>query len=217
MKTLAEQYRPRVWGEVIGQQDAIALIESLRPRGLGGRAWWISGKSGQGKTTIAYLLAREIADPLCITELTGDQLSVDRLTEINRSLRLYGGLWGNGRSGKAYLVNEAHGISKRVVRMLLDVLEHLPNHVMFIFTTTSLGQLSMFEDNIDAAPLLSRCTKIQLAQRDLARPFAERAREIATKEGLNGKPLEAYVALVNRHKGNMREVLSRIEAREMMA
>ena len=48
--------------QVVGQGKAIRRIDVLRKRGLSGRAYWLSGQSGTGKTTIARLLAAEIAD-----------------------------------------------------------------------------------------------------------------------------------------------------------
>ena len=60
---LYEQYRPTTWAEIVGQDKVIARIEHLRLRGLAGRAYWIAGQSGTGKTTIARLLASENASP----------------------------------------------------------------------------------------------------------------------------------------------------------
>ena len=58
---LHEQYRPRSWSEVVGQDKAIAKVKLLAKRGLAGRAYWITGQSGTGKTTIARLIAAEVA------------------------------------------------------------------------------------------------------------------------------------------------------------
>lgn len=55
MQSLFEQYRPANWSQVIGQEKAVAKIQQLAKRGLGGRAYWISGQSGTGKTTIGRL------------------------------------------------------------------------------------------------------------------------------------------------------------------
>lgn len=50
----------------------------------------------------------------------------------------------------------------------------------------------MFAENEDGGPLNSRCARLELARRGLARPFAERTKEIAGAEGPDGKPLPAH-------------------------
>jgi hypothetical protein len=78
-----------------------------------------------------------------------------------------------------------------------------PAHAVIVFTTTTEGQEALFEDYDDASPLLSRCLRLDLARRDLARPFAERCKAIAEAKGLDGQPIERYVrhAVVKRMKG----------------
>ena len=65
---LHEQYRPREWSEIVGQEKVIARIRQIAKRGLAGRAYWLSGQSGTGKTTIARLIAAEVASAWCIEE-----------------------------------------------------------------------------------------------------------------------------------------------------
>src|SRR5690606_9192127 len=75
---LHEQYRPNTWEEVVGQDKALARIATIRRRALSGRAYCITGQSGTGKTTIARLIAREIADDLFIEEIDAGELTATR-------------------------------------------------------------------------------------------------------------------------------------------
>src|SRR5260370_492513 len=76
MSSLTERYRPKSWGEVVGQEKIVSRIHALAKRGLAGRAFWISGQSGTGKSSIARLLAAEVADDFVIREIdAGTQTS----------------------------------------------------------------------------------------------------------------------------------------------
>lgn len=212
MIPLFEQYRPKQWSEVIGQEKVLAKIEQLRRRGLAGRSFWITGASGTGKTSIGRLIAAEIADPFHIHELNAADLDTAALAEIEESLRYR----GFGRGGKVWIVNEAHALNRRQIERLLTLLETLPDHAAFVFTTTNVGEKKLFDDYDDAGPLLSRCVRLELTNQGLARGFAERARAIAQAEGLDGKSVEAYIALVQKHRQNFRAVLNDIESGQML-
>src|SRR5713101_7825690 len=185
---LTEQYRPQAWADVVGQDKVVQRIQALAKRGLAGRAYWLAGQSGTGKTTIARLIAAEVADEFCVQEVDAAGLIVSALRDLEQDMSVRG--WGD-KSGRAYVVNEAHALRKDVIRQLLVLLERIPAHVVIVFTTTTEGQDSLFEDYDDASPLLSRCLRLDLARRDLAKAFAERAKKIAEQEGLDGKPIES--------------------------
>lgn len=121
------------------------------------------------------------------------------------------------KAGRAFIVHEVRGLRKDVIRQLLVVLERIPRHCVWVFTTTNDQEEALFEDLLDGSPLLSRCVRLQFSRRNVARAFAERAKWIAEQEGLDGRPLTAYLELVNQHRSNLRAVLNDIEAGRMLA
>jgi len=210
---LHEQYRPASWADVIGQDKAIKKIQTLKARGLGGRAYWITGKSGQGKTTIARLLANEIADPFMIQEIDATDLTPAALKELEREAQTMG--WGDEKPGRAFIVNEAHGLRRDTIRQLLVWIERLPGHAALIFTTTRDGQEGL-EELDDSAPLFSRCVMLPLNTQGLAPLFAQRALTIANNEGLGGKDIKAFERLAKNLGGNMRAMLQAVDTGDMM-
>ena len=210
---LSEQYRPRTLADLIGQPRAVKIVERIAERGVGGRAFYVSGMSGVGKTSLARIIAGMIADPFYVAEYdSADDFTAAQVDRMRDTMHLY----SIGKGGRAWIINEAHGLRRAVVRQLLGILERLPSHCVVIFTTTRDGEDALFEDHIDAHPLLSRCVQIPLTNQGLAQAFAKRARQIADAEGLNGKPESAYLRLVQRCRNNMRAVLQAVEAGEMV-
>ena len=205
---LHEQYRPKTWSEVVGQEKAIATLAALERRGIGGRAYWISGLSGTGKTTIARLLASEIADDYAIDEIDAETLTPTKIQELARQMRCK----TFGKGGWSVIVNEAHGLKAAVVRQLLNTLEAIPDHAVWIFTTTLDGDKKILFDKDDGGPLLSRCQRIELEHFGVSRAYAQKLKAVAEHEDLDGQPIEAYEALLRKHGSNMRAAYQEIES-----
>jgi len=209
MAQLHERWRPQSLDDVEGQNKAVTAIALLYAnQSIGGRAFWIQGPSGTGKTTLAKIIAKmNGCDWYPVVETTGRELTTAAISRAAQEWQYAG--------GHALIVNEAHGLNRPAIEVLLNVLESLPSNVVVIFTTTNDGA-DLFEEHIDAGPFASRCIGVKLTNQGLCRVFAERAKRIAQVEGLDGQPIEAYESLMKRCKNNMRAALTAIEAGEMV-
>ena len=82
MAALFEAYRPRTLADVVGQTAAVKQVRAVLSRGWGGCAWWITGPSGTGKTTLARIIAAEGADEIAVEELDAQRLTPAKVREI---------------------------------------------------------------------------------------------------------------------------------------
>ncbi len=190
MCRLADDYHPRQWSDVIGQDKALAVLERLRKRGLSGRAYFLAGPKGTGKNSIADLLAREVSEPSMVTHWNAKELTSENIEELRDAKRRRPVIG----PGYCYIVDEVHVLRNEVVTQLLNVCERMPAWLTVIFTTTAEAKASLFDEKIDASPFLERCEELPMAQRDLCDVFARHLVAVGRREGLlNGRPDEYYL------------------------
>lgn len=207
---LYEKYRPRTLADMVAQDAVCKRVQAMMDRAaIGGNAFLITGPSGAGKTSLAYIMARHLAEDWNISEFDAVDCTPARIGDIEESWR-YAGM--GDRAGRVYIVNEVHTMTAQAVGKWLTVLERIPQHAAVIFTTTVDGVEAFGESKRDAKPFLSRCVWLALAQRGLADAFAEHAQKIAQAEGLDGKPIERYKRLVQDKANNLRAVFQFIES-----
>ena len=81
---LYEKYRPQTLSDFIGQEKVKKQVSRITTRsGWDRDALWIQGPSGTGKTTLAWIIARRVAQELFILELDGDKCKVETVRELS--------------------------------------------------------------------------------------------------------------------------------------
>ena len=90
---LYQQYRPTTWADFIGQDKAGARVRRIIERKEFDRgAFWIEAagahNSGIGKTTLAWIIARQLADDFFVTELDGSRCDKRAVEDMERASHL---------------------------------------------------------------------------------------------------------------------------------
>lgn len=87
-KALYVEHRPADWSQLVGHEKLKRSIAAMRSRGsLGGRAFWISGASGIGKTSCAGLIAGDVCCPDNFVEVDAGELTPKAIDDLERLLR----------------------------------------------------------------------------------------------------------------------------------
>ncbi len=211
---LVEKYRPKRLGQVAGQAAVVKKLRAIMRRPNFDRGmFYIEGRTGTGKTSIARAIANELgaARGWGITELDGSDCTVDSVRELDDRARLTG-LFAD--QWQVWIVNECHAMTAKAVQAWLTLLERWPRHWLVIFSTT--------EERTDlyggfSQPFTDRCLCFRLTNQGLCKTFAKLGQKIASREGLNGRQLEDYEKLAKDCRNSMRAMLQKIEAGDMIA
>jgi len=201
---LYEKYRPRQLSEIVGQPKAVAIAKFQIERGfVKGGAFWITGPTGVGKSSLASIMARSVANPECITEYNrAADLDGSELDRIGRDLSrpLLFGI-------RAYILNEAHALKGSHIDALNVLLEKSAKEqtAAWFFTTTWTGEEELFGNQAQSDAFVGRCVSIQLTNQGVCKPFAARLREVAVLEGLDGLPPERYERVIRECGNSLRK------------
>lgn len=167
--SLYRTYRPKKFGEVIGQEHITKTLRNQIISGKINHSYLFCGSRGIGKTSIARIFAKAIncpnskdGEPCLECEtckiLSGENLDVveidaasnNRVDEI-RELREKVKFPPINTKKKVYIIDEVHMLSDSAFNALLKTLEEPPKDVVFILATTEPQKLP--------ATILSRCVR----------------------------------------------------------
>ncbi len=214
---LYRTYRPKNFGEVIGQKHIIKTLKNAVAENKTSHAYIFSGLRGIGKTTIARILARAVncENPIdgepcnqcknCLAILNDETTDiveldaasnngVDEMREILEKVNFLPSVLRK----KVYIIDEAHMLSTAAFNALLKTLEEPPLHVMFILATTEPHKIPQ--------TILSRCQRFDFKQLSVEE-ISKEINLICEKENIKIEN-DAVVAISESAEGGMRDALS---------
>lgn len=225
-KTLALLYRPKVWGELIGNAIYIEMLRNSIIRNEVKQAYFFSGVRGSGKTTVVRIFAKalqckiptEQGDPCnecdsCLTidrDANVDVLEIDAASEnkvesirdLIRTLH-----FAPISKHKIVILDECHMLSNAASNALLKTLEEPPEHVVFMFCTTDPDKV------IDT--ILSRCLRFDFRRLDSS-SIEGRLKVIADREALIYEK-EALRIVAQSVNGAMRDAITILDQAQLLS
>ncbi len=217
---VARRYRPKTFGELVGQQQVAQALSNAITTSRVGHAYLFTGARGVGKTSTARILAKCLncrtgptPEPCgqcdaCVSIASGDDVDVleidgasnRRIDEI-RQLRSNVNIRPSRSRFKIYIIDEVHMLTNEAFNALLKTLEEPPEHVKFIFCTTNPEKMPI--------TVLSRCQRFDFAPVPTD-SIIERLRFIVQEEGVQADEA-ALRLLARRAGGSMRDSQSLLE------
>lgn len=154
-EVLSVSARPLTFREMIGQETVTKGIEQQAAARLP-KCWLLIGPSGSGKTTLAHIIAASVQKPKgkfgyprkeIIENLEGysvieanasDMTGIDDMRQLV-DLSKY--TPHPPAEKRVIYLDEVHGLSKAAQNMLLIPTEKVPDHLVWIFSTSEPGKL----------------------------------------------------------------------------
>ena len=217
---LYRKWRPRVFGDVKGQDHIVTTLQNQIRSERIGHAYLFCGTRGTGKTSVAKIFAKAVncehpedgspcgECPSCQQIQAGTSLNVveidaasnngvENIREIRDQVQ-YPPTEGKYRVS---IIDEVHMLSTGAFNALLKTLEEPPSYVIFILATTEVHKIPI--------TVLSRCQRYDF-RRITVDTIADRLKELTDAEGMavEDRALR-YVAKAG--DGSMRDALSLLD------
>ena len=213
---LYRKYRPKTFGEVVGQDHIVkTLINQIKYDKIS-HAYLFTGSRGTGKTSTAKIFAKAInclhpvdgspcgecevcksLDGTNMDVLEIDAASnngVDEIRDLREKVK-YPPVVGKY---KVYIIDEVHMLSTSAFNALLKTLEEPPAHTVFILATTEVHKLP--------ATILSRCIRFDFRLVSLE-DLSSLLKKILKEEGVTYDE-QAINVIARAGEGSVRDTLS---------
>jgi DNA polymerase-3 subunit gamma/tau len=193
-KVIAREWRPRKFGDVVGQPHIVTTLKNSIRRDRIAHAYLFAGPRGVGKTTVARILAKAVNCAQGVREEPCDECEackaingsgfvdvieidaasnrgIDEIRELRETVRY---LPMAGRR-KVYIIDEAHMLTDPAFNALLKTLEEPPGHNIFILATTESHKIPY--------TIVSRCQRFDF-RRISESAIMEQLRRICLSKGI---------------------------------
>ena len=208
---LTDKYRPRSLVDIVGQPHVVQALTRIAAS-PSECALLLAGYTGSGKSSAAMALAEALG---CIVEqaefgglwkIPSGEQTADTVRALSRRL------WQvpmMGKGWKVVIVNECDSMSPAAQMVWLDLLEHIPPHTVFVFTTNDVAKLSdRFRDRCQEFAFNSSVESVKVAAQELVK-------RICAAEGLGDPPKEAFTRIVRDGHISFRRCVQAVESYAM--
>lgn len=194
---LAQEMRPKTFEEVIGNTHITAPLQKVLAAGTLSQSIMITGETGTGKTTLAYILASELQAEVqeidCGSE--GSIEVVRDLIESARQTSLFA-------SSKLFILDEIHKLSNPGQSALLKTLEEPREGVYFILLTNEPTKV--------LKTIRTRCVVYETALPGTAE-IGVAVNRVLERYGITVENRKDFWGLIEQSEGSLRQVYSLLE------
>lgn len=196
-------HRPKTLSQIVGQPDAVALLDKLLSDHETGmpHVMMFTGPTGSGKTTLAKIVAEQLGcTPSNITEMNcADCRAIDDVRAIRNTM----GLAPMGGRCRVWILDEVVQLPKATQQAFLKILEEAPKHVWFLLCTSDTsGLLPTF---------MGRCFQVNLrylSSRDIRDIIFNVLKSLTPSRQIDK---DVLIALSEKANGNARQALLMLE------
>lgn len=197
---LDQKYRPRRLEDVVGQPEAVSVIQGFKKKLP--RCLLLHGQSGCGKTTLARIVAHDAGvSPLDLIEKNCG--AVESAIDMVREIATHMSAAPMAGRYRMWILDEIQTFSKSQAAQgaILKILEDCPSHVLFALCTTDPQKL--------LPTIRGRCVQIGLrGLRDAE--VTQLVKDVAAKERIK-LTADLVEAIVLASGGSARDALKELE------